>query len=192
MKRKLKLALVGRPNVGKSALFNAIVGKRMSIVDEMEGVTRDRLYASADFFGKIFEVIDTGGIDPGSSVPFQEEIRQQAEIAIVEADVLVLVVDAKAGVTVLDERVAHILLKTKKPVCLAVNKIDNLSQVNEIHQFHSLGITRIVPVSAIQRFHIAELLETAFQNVVFLKRKPKTRGSRLPLWAGPTWENRHL
>src|SRR5215470_6922047 len=98
MSKKIKLALVGRPNVGKSALFNSICEKRIAIVDEAEGITRDRLYASADFFGKPFEVIDTGGINPHSRVAFQEEIRRQTEVAIEEADVLVMVVDITAGV----------------------------------------------------------------------------------------------
>jgi GTP-binding protein len=185
MKRKLRLAIVGRPNVGKSALFNAIIGKRVAIVDEMEGVTRDRLYYEGDFFGKTFEAIDTGGIDPGSSVPFQEEIRQQAEIAIHEADVIVMVVDSKAGVTDLDERVAKILLKTKKPVCLAVNKIDNLSQVDQIHNFHCLGLSNIVAVSAVQRFQIAELLEMAFKDVVFPEEEQEEEGIKIAIVGKP-------
>ena len=121
----IKLALVGRPNVGKSALFNRICKKRIAIVDEAEGITRDRLYTTADFFGKPFEVIDTGGIDPQSKLPFQEEVRRQAEIAIVEADAIVMVVDSTVGITTLDEEVARLLLRTSKPLCLAVNKIDD-------------------------------------------------------------------
>ncbi len=167
MSHRIRLALVGRPNVGKSALFNAISGKKIAIVDEAEGVTRDRLYAPADFFGQPFEVIDTGGIDPNSSIPFQEEVRRQAEVAIQEADVLVMVVDGTVGVTDLDERVARTLLKTKKPVCLAVNKIDGHAQLNLIHEFHGLGITNMVPVSAVQRYQIAELLEKAFEGIKF-------------------------
>src|SRR5690349_14576976 len=104
MDQYLKLAIVGRPNVGKSALFNRICKKKIAIVDEAEGVTRDRLYAEAEYFGRAFQVIDTGGIDPQSKLPFQEEVRRQAEIAIVEADVLVMVVDSKIGITTLDEQ----------------------------------------------------------------------------------------
>src|SRR5271170_4280816 len=158
-KRVLKLALVGRPNVGKSALFNRISKKRIAIVDEAEGVTRDRLYAEADCFGKPFEVIDTGGINPQSDIPFQEEIRRQAEIAIVEADVIVLVVDVTVGITTLDEFVARLLLRTGKRVVLAVNKVDDFARLDLIYSFCSLGINRIVGVSATQGFHIAELLE---------------------------------
>ena len=160
-----KLAIVGRPNVGKSALFNRICKQKIAIVDEAEGITRDRLYAESDLFGFHFEVIDTGGINPRSKVPFNEEIKRQAEIAIEEADTIIQVVDAQVGITDLDMEVARILLQTKKPVCLAVNKIDNLSQMPLMHQFHSLGISRFVPVSAAQGWQIAELLETAFENV---------------------------
>lgn len=167
MKKFLKLALVGRPNVGKSALFNRICKKKIAIVDEAEGITRDRLYADADFFGQPFQVIDTGGIDPQSKQPFQEEIRRQAEIAMVEADTIVMVVDATIGTTALDEEVAKILLRTKKPICLAVNKVDDYKKLDLLHQFYGLGISRMVAVSATQAFHIAELLETAFEGMDF-------------------------
>lgn len=159
-----KLAIVGRPNVGKSALFNKVVGKKIAIVDEAEGITRDRLYANAELFGFPFEVIDTGGINPRSEADFNDEIKRQAEIAIEEADSIVMVVDAHIGITDLDQEVALILLRTKKPLCLAVNKIDDISQETLLHQFHRLGITRMVAVSAAQNWHIAELLETAFQD----------------------------
>ncbi|MBI2743938.1 MAG: ribosome biogenesis GTPase Der [Chlamydiales bacterium] len=167
MSHLIRVAIVGRPNVGKSALFNAIVGKRIAIVDEAEGVTRDRLYAEADFFGQPFEIIDTGGIDPSSPIPFQEEVRRQAEVAIHEADVIIMVVDGTVGLTEIDDRVARTLLKTKKPICLAVNKVDSHAQLGLIHEFHGLGISKIVPVSAVQRFQIAELLEHAFKDVTF-------------------------
>lgn len=164
-KRVPKLALVGRPNVGKSALFNRISKKRIAIVDEAEGVTRDRLYADADCFGKPFEVIDTGGINPQSEVPFQEEIRRQAEIAIEEADVIVMVVDITVGITMLDEFVARLLLRTGKRVVVAANKVDDLSKLDLIYPFYSLGIQRVVGVSATQNFQIAELLEEAFNDL---------------------------
>ena len=164
MARLPKLALVGRPNVGKSALFNCISQKRIAIVDEAEGITRDRLYADANCFGLPFEVIDTGGIDPRSKAPFNEQIKQQAEIAIEEADTLVLVVDSRVGMTNLDLEVARILQNTAKPLCVAVNKVDNLSQQSLIHEFHGLGIPNMVTVSATQHFQIAELLETALAD----------------------------
>ncbi|MGE5196592.1 MAG: ribosome biogenesis GTPase Der [Anaerolineae bacterium] len=167
MKRLIKLALVGRPNVGKSALFNRICKKKIAIVDEAEGVTRDRLYAEAEFFGRKIQVIDTGGIDPHSGLPFQEEVRRQVEIALIEADAIVMVVDATIGVTTLDEEVARLLLRRRKPLCLAVNKVDDFSKIDLLHQFYSLGISRMVPVSATQGLYVAELLESALEEVSF-------------------------
>lgn len=164
MSKTSTLAIVGRPNVGKSALFNRICKKKIAIVDEAEGVTRDRIYGESELFGFPFEVIDTGGINARSVALFNEEIKRQAEIAIEEADTLVMVVDAHVGVTDLDIELARTLLQTKKPVCLAVNKIDNISQETLIHQFHSLGISQIIAVSAEQNWHIAELLEAAFRD----------------------------
>lgn len=165
MSRLPKLAIVGRPNVGKSALFNRICKERIAIVDEAEGVTRDRLYADVEFFGIRFQVIDTGGINSHSKAVFNEEIKRQAEIAIEEADTIIQVVDAQIGITDLDQEVSKILLRTRKPVCLAVNKVDDVSQTDLIHQFYPLGIERIVPVSATQGWQIAELLETAFEKI---------------------------
>jgi GTP-binding protein len=173
MTKLLKLALVGRPNVGKSALFNRICKNRIAIVDEAEGITRDRLYAGADFFGQPFEVIDTGGINPNSTVPFQEEIRRQTEIAIVEADVIVMVVDSTVGVTVLDEFVARLLLRTGKRIVLAVNKVDDLSKMENVYPFYALGISRVVAVSATQSFQVAELLEEAFEDISFPAEQPE-------------------
>jgi GTPase len=157
-----KMAIVGRPNVGKSALFNRICKKRIAIVDEAEGVTRDRLYTQAEFFGLLFEVIDTGGIDPHSKDQFQDEIRRQAEIAIQEADTLVMVVDSEVGITKLDEMLARLLLKTEKPLTLAINKIDEPAQKERMHAFYGLGISKMVAVSATQGYQIAELLEFAW------------------------------
>ncbi len=161
-----KLALVGRPNVGKSALFNAMSGKRIAIVDEAEGITRDRLYTHTDVFGHPVELIDTGGIDPRSKALFNELVKRQAEIAIEEADTLVMVVDAHIGATALDHEVARILQTTDKPLCLAVNKVDNREQEILLHEFHSLGIPNMVAVSASQRYQIAELLEVALKELI--------------------------
>lgn len=161
-----KLAIVGRPNVGKSALFNHIRKKKIAIVDEAEGVTRDRLYAHADFFGMPFQVIDTGGINAHSKALFNEEVKRQAEIAIEEADSLVMVVDATVGVTLLDIEITRILQRTKKQLVLAVNKVDEVSNEHLIHQFHQLGIPTIVAVSAAQGWHIAEVLEAAFAGYI--------------------------
>lgn len=164
MKKQLKVAIVGRPNVGKSALFNCIAKKKISIVDEAEGITRDRLYADAELFGFPFQIIDTGGIHSGSTSQFYKEVERQAEIAIEEADALILVVDGKVGVTTLDHDVARLLLRTKKPICLAVNKIDSLDHQDLVHPFYSLGIKEVIPVSASQSWHIAELLEALLKE----------------------------
>lgn len=173
----IKLALVGRPNVGKSALFNRICKKKIAIVDEAEGITRDRLYADADFFGKSFQIIDTGGIHPDSTVPFQQEIRRQAEIAIEEADAIIMVVDAHSGITLLDDVVAKILHRTKKPVVLAVNKIDNHEQMELVYPFYTLGMKDVIGVSAIQGFQIAELLEAAFAPVKWPEKEEAADGT---------------
>lgn len=169
-----KLAIVGRPNVGKSALFNRIAQKKIAIVDEAEGVTRDRLYTTSELFGFHFELIDTGGIDPRSQAEFNEHIKRQAEIAIEEADSLIMVVDAQVGPTALDKEIANILLKTSKPLTLAVNKIDNPQNKEELYPFYSLGIKEMVPVSAVQNWQIAELLETAFRDT------PKENSAKAP------------
>ncbi|PIS01312.1 MAG: ribosome biogenesis GTPase Der [Chlamydiae bacterium CG10_big_fil_rev_8_21_14_0_10_35_9] len=161
----MKLALVGRPNVGKSALFNRICKKRIAIVDDMEGVTRDRIYGEAEFAGQTFEVIDTGGIHFGKNIPFTEEVRRQSQLAIEEADGIILVVDGKAGVQSLDADISKILLKTHKPVVLAVNKIDDLSLSDLVFNFFELGIEKMVPVSALHGLHVAELLENIFEKV---------------------------
>jgi GTP-binding protein len=171
-----KLAIVGRPNVGKSALFNRICKKRIAIVDSAEGVTRDRLYASAEAFGLPFEVIDTGGIDPQSEDAFQEEIRRQAQIAIQEADTLVMVVDSEVGITHLDEMLARLLLKTEKPLTLAINKIDDPSQKDRMYSFYRLGISKMVGVSAAHGFNIAELLETAWEGFKAPEQLEKQEG----------------
>lgn len=160
-----KVAIVGRPNVGKSALFNRICKKRVAIVDEQEGITRDRLIVETELFGRPFIAVDTGGIDPRSKAEFNDLIKQQAELAISEADSLILVVDGKMEPTSLDLEIAAMLLKTKKKVVLAVNKIDSELHISRAAPFWSLGISDIVPVSAAQGWQIAELLEKALDGV---------------------------
>ncbi len=162
--QKPKVALVGRPNVGKSALFNRIARTRLAIVDEAEGITRDRLYADAELFGLDFEVIDTGGIDPRSKAVFNDEIRRQAEIAIEEADSLILVVDSRVGITALDLEVARTLQKTDKPLAVAINKVDQHSDQFDFSPYYELGIQNMVPVSAEHGLQVAELLELALNG----------------------------
>lgn len=175
----LKLAIVGRPNVGKSALFNRLCGKRIAIVDEAEGITRDRLYAEAEFFGQVFQVIDTGGMDPRTEVPYQEEIRRQAEIAMEEADILIMVVDGVVGPTTLDEEIGRLLLRKGKKVVLAVNKVDDRSKQDLVHSFYGLGISNIIGVSAIQGFQIAELLEEALRDAVWPDNTKEEKSSSI-------------
>ncbi len=165
MSKKLKLALVGRPNVGKSALFNRLCGKRISIVDDEEGTTRDRIYGEADVFGSPIDVIDTGGIALDPNIPFQEGIQRQVKMAIEEADTIVMVVDGQTGVMPADEYVAKLLLKEGKPVTLAVNKVDDLSHVDSTYDFYRLGFQRLVPISATHGLHLAELLETSLEGL---------------------------
>lgn len=160
-----KIALVGRPNVGKSALFNRICQQRISIVDDQEGITRDRLYAKADLFGRPFMLIDTGGIDFSGQIPFAELVKRQAELAIEEADAIILVVDGQIGMNLFDEEVAKKLKRSKKPVFLAVNKVDNCDDEQKIAPFYALGIKEIFAVSAIQGNNIAELLEAALRDI---------------------------
>lgn len=185
MYRMIKLALVGRPNVGKSSLFNRICKQRISIVDEKPGVTRDRIYGRADFFGKPFDVIDTGGIDPLSQVDFNELIILQAKIAIAEADSLVFVVDGMEGLHPQDYEVGALLRKSGKPVTLAVNKIDHGEFDWRAASFSVLGFNKVVPVSALQGNSIAELLETAFQGFEFEDEVKEERGTRVAIVGRP-------
>lgn len=172
-----KIALVGRPNVGKSALFNRICQKRISIVDEQEGITRDRLYARAEIFGRSFFVIDTGGIDFSGKIPFAELVKKQAEVAIEEADAVVLVVDGQVGLTSFDEEVARKLRRSSKPVFLAVNKIDDPRDEVKVHPFALLGISQMFGVSALQGREIAELLEAISQAVPEKEEEPLPEGT---------------
>lgn len=153
------VAFVGRPNVGKSTLFNAIANKRISIVEDTPGVTRDRLYATAEWVNREFMMIDTGGIETQSQDKFIVSIVEQAKIAMAEADVIVFVVDARVGMTSDDEEIAKILRQTNKPVIVAVNKTDSPKQEVEIYDFYNLGLGEVIGVSAANRFNIGDLLD---------------------------------
>ena len=152
------VAIVGRQNVGKSTIFNRIVGERVSIVEDIPGVTRDRIYSSADWLTHEFNIIDTGGIDIGDE-PFIDQIRHQAEIAMDEADVIIFMVNGREGVTLADEHVAKILYKTKKPIVLAVNKIDNPDMRQMIYDFYSLGFGDPFPISGSHGIGLGDLLD---------------------------------
>ena len=169
MSQKALVALVGRPNVGKSTLFNRIVGKRLAVVSEVAGTTRDRLYADADWAGTTFTVVDTGGIevtegrntDPLSedSEQFLPLIRQQANIAIQDADVIVHVVDGQAGLTAADKEVAAILRQTKKPVIIAANKLESANLRDNAFEFYELALGSVFPISALHGSGSGDLLD---------------------------------
>ncbi|MBI3111516.1 MAG: ribosome biogenesis GTPase Der [Ignavibacteriales bacterium] len=154
------VAIVGRPNVGKSTLFNRILGVREAIVHDSPGVTRDRKYAEAEWTGKQFIIIDTGGFVPDSKDVFERAIREQAQIAIEEADVVVFVVDAMAGVAPLDKELADILRKSDKPVYLIANKIDSAQREIHAHEFHELGLGEPIQISALGGRQIGDFLDT--------------------------------
>ena len=154
---KSTVAIVGSPNVGKSTIFNRFIGERHAIVDDEAGITRDRLYGKCTWLGRSFSVIDTGGIEI-TNRPFQEQIRIQVEIAIEEADIIVFVVDGKLGITADDRMVAKMLYKVKKPIILAVNKIDEGSHVSDAQEFYGLGLGEPLVVSGVHGIGIGDLL----------------------------------
>ena len=158
------LSLVGRPNVGKSTLFNRLTQTKEAIVDSVSGVTRDRNYGKADWCGYEFSVIDTGGYVVGSDDIFESEIRKQAALAIDESDVIVLLVDGREGLTPLDEEVAMMLRKSKKPFYLAVNKIDSPSNFLDYTEFYALGFENIYPISAVSGSGTGDLLDEVVKH----------------------------
>ena len=152
------VAVVGRPNVGKSTFFNKICGERISIVDDAPGVTRDRIYADAEWAGREFTLIDTGGLDPKTEDVFQTEIALQADIAMEMADVIVMLVDGKSGITLADEMLAKRLRKKSTPVVLVVNKLDRFD-VSDTFEFYSLGLGTPFPLSCEQSKGIGDVLD---------------------------------
>ncbi|MFO8069807.1 MAG: ribosome biogenesis GTPase Der [Alkalibacterium sp.] len=160
---KPTVAIVGRPNVGKSTIFNRVVGERISIVEDTSGVTRDRIYADAEWLGREFALIDTGGITMEDE-PLNVQIRQQAQIAIEEADVIIMMASVREGVTYEDEQVAPILFKSGKPVILAVNKVDNPESRNEIYEFYSLGLGEPYPISGAHGLGLGDVLDEVIKH----------------------------
>ena len=157
------VAIVGRPNVGKSMLFNRLVGQRLSIVEDTPGVTRDRLYAECEWRGRKFDIVDTGGIEPGTTTEILSFMRKQAEIAISHADVIVFLCDIKTGLTASDQDVANMLLRARKPVVLAVNKMDQVGMTNpDIFEFYNLGLGDPIAVSAVHGHGTGDLLDACF------------------------------
>ena len=157
------VAIVGRPNVGKSMLFNKLVGRRLSIVEDTPGVTRDRLYAECEWRGRKFDIVDTGGIEPGTTTEILSFMRKQAEIAISHADVIVFLCDIKTGLTAADQDVANMLLRARKPVILGVNKMDQVGMTNpDIFEFYNLGLGDPIAVSAVHGHGTGDLLDACF------------------------------
>ena len=163
---KPTVAIIGKPNVGKSTFFNYIVGSRISIVEDTPGVTRDRVYAETNWRGREFTVIDTAGIEPESEDIIISQMREQAKIAIEIADVIIFLTDVKQGVTAADQEIALMLKKSKKPVVLVCNKADNMSRdKNEIYEFYNLGIGEPYPISAANALGIGDVLDAIFEKL---------------------------
>ena len=158
------IAIVGRPNVGKSMLFNKLIGRRLSIVEDTPGVTRDRIYGESDWCGRKFTLVDTGGIEPNTDNQILAFMRQQAQIAIDNATVIVLVVDSKTGMTAADQEVAGMLQRSKKPIVLAVNKMDATGTVDpDFYEFYNLGLGDPIAVSAVHGHGTGDLLDACLQ-----------------------------
>ena len=164
-----RLAIMGRPNVGKSTLFNRLVRSRKAIVDNLPGVTRDRNYAEAEWYGKKFLLIDTGGFDPDPETPLDKQIQDQTQLAIEEADVILFLLDGKGGLNPLDREAAGKLRRVKKPVYFAVNKVDVPAKEALLYEFHALGVNEILPLSAEHGLGLTELMDRvvdSFPNAV--------------------------
>ena len=160
------VAIVGRPNVGKSMLFNKLTGRRVSIVEDTPGVTRDRIYGDCEWCGRTFSLVDTGGIEPSNDSDMLRFMRRQAEIGIELADAIIMVVDVRSGVTAADEDVATMLRKSGKPVAVAVNKCDSIGPVNpDVYEFYSLGIGDLFETSAVHGHGTGDLLDWVLQNI---------------------------
>ena len=184
------VAIVGRPNVGKSTFFNKISGKRISIVEDTPGVTRDRVYADVEWLGRKFTLIDTGGIDPRSEDVLLKQMRRQAEIAMDTADVICFFTDARAGLTQDDQEVAELLRKTHKPLLLVVNKVDHAGLNDDVYEFYNLGLGDPISISSVNMLGLGDLLEEIVKLFLPRTRRKKTRRSMWyswRWWAGPTW-----
>lgn len=171
------IAVVGRPNVGKSTLFNKLVGQRVAIVEDTPGVTRDRIYADCEWRGKSFTIVDTGGIEPASDDIILSQMRRQAELAIRSADVTILVVDVKSGMTATDQEVADMLRKSGKPVIVCVNKCDGIGDLpDDYYEFYNLGLGELIPVSSVHGHGTGDLLDAAFEYINFEEEEETEEG----------------
>ena len=177
------VAIVGRPNVGKSTFFNRLLEQRKAIVDDISGVTRDRQYGVSEWNGKTFNVIDTGGFVPNSTDIFETEIRKQVKIAIDEADAIVFMVDVTTGITDLDTSMANVLRRSKKPVYLTINKVDNHQRELEANEFYSLGFETIYTLSSISGTGSGELLDVITEKISSSDSEDTLRENELPKFA---------
>ena len=159
------VAIVGRPNVGKSTLFNILIGERKAIVDDISGVTRDRIYGEVEWNGMIFDLIDTGGYVDSSQDVFEKAIKEQVKIAMEEAKMILFVVDVTTGITALDDDVADMLRKSKKDVLLVVNKVDNTKRLHESAEFYGLGFSEMFTLSSISGSGTGELLDSVVEKL---------------------------
>ena len=179
------VAIVGRPNVGKSAIFNRIVGRRQAIVEDLPGTTRDRIYSEAEWRDTYFRIIDTGGLDTSGQAGYPELIRRQVEVAVAEAALLLFVVDVKDGVLSGDRDVAEILRRTKKPVFLIVNKVDNESRREDVVQFYELGLGEPMPMSAQHSTGIADVLDRIVESLPKTPEEAAVETMRLAIVGRP-------
>lgn len=179
------VAIVGRPNVGKSTFFNRMIQRREAIVDAVSGVTRDRNYGKADWNGKTFSLIDTGGYVKGSDDVFESEIDKQVELAIDEADAIIFMVDVEAGITGMDEDVAKLLRKVKKPVFLVVNKVDNAKRLENAVEFYSLGLGNYFPIASTSGSGTGDLLDALVESLPELEEDEETELPRFAVVGRP-------
>jgi len=185
-KMKQVVAIVGRPNVGKSTLFNKLIGDRLSIVKNEPGVTRDRLYCEMEWSGKEFLLVDTGGLEPKTDDFMMNKIKEQAQVAIDEADVVIFLVDGKSGITGLDEDVANVLRKKDKKVVVAVNKIDNYMRDQEnILEFYALGFEEVVGISGEHKINLGDLLDAVISKFDRKKEKSREEGLKIAVLGRP-------
>ena len=185
-KMKQVVAIVGRPNVGKSTLFNKLIGDRISIVKNEPGVTRDRLYHEIEWSGKEFLLVDTGGLEPKTDDFMMNKIKEQAQVAIDEADVVIFLVDGKAGITGLDEDVANVLRKKDKKVVVAVNKIDNYMRDQEnILEFYALGFEDVIGISGEHKINLGDLLDAVISKFDRKKEKSREEGLKIAVLGRP-------
>lgn len=180
------VAIVGRPNVGKSTLFNKLIGDRLSIVKNEEGVTRDRLYRETEWSGKKFLLVDTGGLEPRSNDYIMQKVKDQAKVAIDEADSIIFLVDGKAGITAVDEDIASILRKQNKKVVVAVNKIDNyMKEKDNMFEFYSLGFEDVIAISAEHKVNLGDLLDAAVDKFPINYEKQEEEGLAIAVLGRP-------